>query len=230
MSQDDPLQAWLASHPPSPEDAQAFREVSKLLEEASPLGRSYCPSREDLIAPASEIGVTLGLARTRHLTACPLCRSDLADYEALSELEPSTALGALKATLSLLWDQASGAIRQVESGLAPAFAPALALRGEESPRALAHLAALERGHLRLTWAVGSEGVDLLCEAEQEAPSSYRVDLTLGDTPPGNLVESRSADEEGRVRLLGLTPGHYRIEVFVPEASQPAVEVSLQLRS
>ena len=225
MSSNDPMEAWLAAKQPAESEAAAYRQVEQLLAGASPLERSYCPSREDLVLPDAKLGVTLSAARAKHLSACPLCQSDVADFRALVELAPEPAWVGLKATLTLLWDQASGALQHIQSGLAPAAAPALALRGEEVADALAQTAVFEAGTLRLTWALGAEGVDLLCESEHPAPKNYRVDLSEGS---GGLVESRSADAAGHVRILGLRPGSYVLKAFVPEASSPALELSLQL--
>lgn len=225
MSDPNPMEAWLEAQRPSPEESAAYREVEQLLAGASPLERRYCPSREDLILPEAELGVTLSAARAKHLGACPLCQSDLADYRALAELAPEPAWAGLKASLTLLWNEAAGALQQIQSGLAPSAVPALALRGEEVAAALAQTAVFEAGTLRLTWALGAEGVDLLCESEEPAPKNYRVDLSEGS---GGLVESRSADGSGRVRILGLRPGTYLLRAFVPEASDPALELSLQL--
>ena len=225
MSETDPLQAWIQAQRPASADLAAYEQGARLLGEASPLTRSYCPSREDLIAPAAALGVTLGLARERHLSACPLCRSDLADYRDLCEV-PDGAFTTLRARVAILWDRAGAALRLLESGLAPAPAPVLALRSEESPRALALRAALGAGEVVLTWAPGSEGIDLLAEARGEAPSAYRLDLTL----EGALVESRSADAGGRVRLLGLAPGSYRLALVLPAGGAPALALEVELRA
>jgi hypothetical protein len=225
VSNEDPMEAWLEAQRLGAEETAAYREVEALLAGASPLERRYCPSREDLVLPEAQLGVTLTKARAKHLSACPLCQSDLADYQALVELAPEPAWAGLKATLTLLWNEAAGALQQIQSGLAPAAAPALALRGEEVAAALAQTAVFEAGTLRLTWALGAAGVDLLCESEEPAPKNYRVDLSEGS---GGLVESRSADGAGHVRILGLSPGAYVLKAFVPEASSPAIELSLQL--
>ena len=227
MSEVDPLAAWIQAHRPAEAELQAFEQSARLLAEASPLSRSYCPSREDLIAPVAALGVTLGLARERHVTACPLCRSDLADYRELCEV-PVGALESLRAQVSILWDRAGAALRLLESGLAPAPAPALALRGDAAPSVLALRAALGAGELRLTWAPGADGLDLLAEASGGAPLAYRLDLSSA----GALVESRSADAAGRVRLLGLAPGSYQLEVALalPEGGEPALVVDLALEA
>lgn len=224
MSDQDPMEAWLEAQRPGDSETAAYREVEQLLAGASPLERRYCPSREDLILPDAQLGVTLAAARQKHLSACPLCQSDLADFQALSELAPEPAWAGLKASLTLLWNEAAGALQQIQSGLAPAPTPALALRGEEVAKALAQTAVFEAGTLRLTWALGASGVDLLSESGDPAPKNYRLDLSLD----GGLVESRSADPSGRVRILGLAPGSYVLRAFVPEASEPALELSLQL--
>lgn len=225
MSSNDPMEAWLAAQQPAESETSAYRQVEQLLAGASPLERRYCPSREDLVLPEAKLGVTLSAARAKHLTACPLCQSDLADFQALVELAPEPAWVGLKATLTLLWNEAAGALQQIQSGLAPTPAPALALRGDDVASALSQTAVFEAGTLRLTWALGAGGVDLLCESEEPAPTNYRVDLSEG---AGGLVESRSADAAGQVRVLGLRPGSYVLKAFVPEASRPALELSLQL--
>lgn len=222
MSERDPLQDWIEAEQPPAEQRAAYAQLERLLREASPLSRRGCPPRADLIATPAELGASLSAARERHLTACPLCRSDLADFQVLSE-EPAEAWSTARARLRLWWDQAAQALRQTGAGWAPAWAPVPALRSEEAPQSLAQRVALEQGELVLTWARGESGLDLLCAAEG-LPGGYRLDLSAG----GALVESRSADEGGRVRILGLAPGIYRLSATLPGAQTPALEVELEL--
>jgi hypothetical protein len=215
-------------------------EAERILANASPLTRAFCPSREDLVG-------TLSLADTKrreaHLLVCPLCREDLADLTALErvpELEPGL-LGVLQArlVLALQWaeDQAQRAVRVIESTLEqhpqPALAPA---RGEAAPATgvVVHVPCGD-AHLEVTvgWASlgpGAEarsGADLRAVAREGALRPYRLSLRdQADT----LLESRSCDADGVVTLSGLEPGQYLLVVHAPRSGDVEVEVSIDLRA
>ena len=207
---------------------EAYRGAAAALTCASPLSRAYCPPRETLFeAYAPEAAAAPAARLQSHLDACPLCRADVRDLRAL-EAAPGLA-AVVRAELRLLAQLGRGALEVVESSLPtqPLPQPALA-RGETAAGAGVELRApFDGGELVLRWAASPRGVDLQAEAAAGAPEAFR--LTLGPATGEAVWESRVA-EAGQVVLADLAAGRYRLQVFGPRASEPEVELELDLQA
>ncbi|RMG08837.1 MAG: hypothetical protein D6731_20955 [Planctomycetota bacterium] len=218
------------------EERRAYREAARILAAASPLARATCPSAEDLLADPGELGAERAQARERHLAACPACRDDLRDFEALAAVAPAVApaaaraVAAVRQVLVVGLDAAARALQVLESSLAPAPEPVLpAVRAREvAPQpALTRRAPFGAGVLELRLQRTARGVDLEARAAEGAPPGYRLLLRGREGEP---LEVRAADAEGVVRLGALGEGAYELEVEPAEAEVPPLRVALELRA
>jgi len=198
-----------------------YRAAARLLAEASPAGRRYCPPREALCAEASP-------ALERHLQACAWCAADRADWSAL-EAAPQGA-AARRGVARWLLDAAAGALALLEArDLAPVPAPAwAAARGEQAtppPPPPALVTVFGAGALTLQAAPGRGAVDLRLAADAAAPRPFRSELRgAGDAP----LESRVSDADGAATFTDLAPGSYRLQVFAPGAADADLDLAIEL--
>jgi hypothetical protein len=187
-----------------------------VLERFSPLGRRLCP--EPTLLAASVDGTLArgeSAALDRHLAACPLCREDRADLEALLQPGP----------LAVLVRWLEGKLTLVENtlgALAPSPAPVLA-RGEAGRETIVIARELPGARLEVALVPARAGVDaqVSLRSASGALPRFRVELARG----GALVEGREG-ATGTVVLDGLTVGRWELVVF-PEAG-PACEIALEI--
>jgi len=240
MAEHDPLletTADLGPEAPSatPEELLAFQASARLLANASPLSRAYCPSPQELIATDKALGGEKADRRQNHIAACPLCRDDLADYRALQVI-PEPALSALKGKIVLGLRAAKEAVAQalelIETTLTPVAGNPVAVRGAaEAVAPVVLQVPFGEGELELTWQGDAEGIDLQVRAIGRAPIAYRLALAPRAEDEGwsaGVWENRTADDSGRASVGGLAAGEYVLTVYGPQRRQPDVEVELTL--
>lgn len=220
--------AHVAACPECREQLALYRGAARLVREAAPSSRAYCPSRAEL--SAEDLAPPRAAARARHLAACPLCAEDLADWRALEAAPaPSLLAPTLGGRVVLLLDAAARALRLLEASFPPLPSATPALVRGEAPAAASAAgvrAPFGEGALELSWTAAGAGVHLRARAAEGAPVPYRVELR---DPDGAPLESRASDEAGVVSLSDLAPGAYRLLAYGPQRSEPELELELELR-
>ncbi|MCA8926330.1 MAG: hypothetical protein KDD82_31270 [Planctomycetes bacterium] len=191
----------------------------RALERLSPLARQLCPPREELARDP------LPAELRRHVQACPGCRDDLRDLAALLVGDPAPV--GLVTRIRLWIDRARRLVEELDpGGLLPAPPPlAVAVRGEGPPaQGAARLIPFGGGALKLSYMPTPAGIDLELSAQGGAPAEFRALLGPSGKP---AWEGRTA-LDGALRITGLEPGTYGLQVLAPGSRDPDVELTLEL--